>query len=151
MVKDFSLLAPAAVLALWTILVLCYMAVVRFRAMATIGLDLGQAKPGGRGGDLDPVLPPKASWPSHNYTHLLEQPTLFYPVVVILFLVGGTSPLSVGFAWGYTMVRIVHSIWQIAVNRLPIRFMLFMASTICLTALAITAVTITLGFGGALL
>src|SRR3546814_5282496 len=86
-----NILAPGAVLILWTLIMLVWVAVTRFRALAKSGIDLKVAPPGGRGGDLEGVLPPVTNWKSHNYTHLLEQPTLFYAVILILHGVGGRS------------------------------------------------------------
>lgn len=81
-------LAPAAVLVTWSLIVLIWMSRARFAAMAASGIDVSKARPGGRGQDLERVLPPHVMWKSHNYTHLMEQPTLFYAVVMILALAG---------------------------------------------------------------
>ena len=140
-----SLLAPGAVLALWTLVILVWVAVTRLRALAKSGIDLKTAPPGGRGADLEGVLPPETNWKSHNYTHLLEQPTLFYAVILILHAVGGYPAYVVWLAWAYVALRIVHSIWQTTVNRIPVRFALFILSTLCLFALALLAVIATLG------
>src|SRR3546814_13405974 len=72
-----SILAPGAVLALWTLIMLVWVAATRFPAMAKAGIDVKAAPPGGRGADLETVLPPNVNWKSPNYTHLLEQPPLF--------------------------------------------------------------------------
>ena len=80
---------------------------------------------------------------SHNYTHLMEQPTIFYPAVVILAMTGA-RPVDIGMAWAYVAIRIVHSLWQSLVNRLPVRIALFTASSIFLVALALRAVMATL-------
>jgi hypothetical protein len=135
-----ALLAPAAVLVVWTLLVLVWMAFTRFSAFRHANIDLGKAKPGGRGQNLEGVLPDKAMWPSHNYTHLLEQPTLFYAVVVILAMMGQVSPINIALAWTYVGLRILHSLWQIRVNLIPARFLIFMVSTGVLIALAVRAV-----------
>ncbi len=140
-----SLLAPGAVLALWTLIMLTWVAVTRFRAIAKAGIDLKAAPPGGRGADLERVLPPGTNWKSHNYTHLLEQPTLFYAVIVFLHLSGGSTDLTRGLAWAYVVLRIVHSLWQATVNRVPVRFAIFGLSTLCLIALSALAVIATLG------
>lgn len=140
-----NLLAPGAVLALWTLVILSWLAISRFSAMAKAGIDLKQAAPGGRGIDLEPTLPPSANWKSHNYTHLLEQPVLFYAVLLILNAVGGYPSYVVGLAWAYVALRIVHSLWQTTVNRIPVRFTLFALSTFCLLALTLLAVIATLG------
>ena len=138
-----QILAPAAVLVVWTLLVLAWTAVTRFGAMAKAGIDIRTAPPGGRGVNLDGVLPDSVQWKSHNYTHLLEQPTVFYATVVILAVMGAGA-LDVTLAWVYVGVRIVHSLWQATVNRLPVRFTLFSIATFCLLALAVRAVMATL-------
>lgn len=134
-----EMLAPAAALALWTLIVLLYMAVVRFGAFKAANIDLAKAPPGGRGQDLESVLPKPVMWPSHNYAHLLEQPTLFYPVVIMLVLLGAASPTNIMLAWAYVGLRIVHSLWQIKVNTIPVRFSVFIISTIVLIVLAVNA------------
>lgn len=124
--RDLSLLTPAAALICWTLIMLLWMAAARAPVLAKLGEQLKNGPPGGRGIDLEPMLPPSTNWKSHNYTHLLEQPTLFYAVVLILFVGGGTTALTVALAWGYTAIRIVHSLWQATVNRVPLRLMLFL-------------------------
>jgi hypothetical protein len=52
--------------------------------------------------------------------------------------------LSVALAWGYTVLRVIHSIWQATVNTVSIRFMFFLLSTLCLTILAIQALIATI-------
>lgn len=139
-----QILAPAAALVLWTLLMLIWTAATRLPAMRkALGGGLGKAKPGGRGQDLDGVLPDIVQWKSHNHTHLHEQPTLFYATVVILAMLG-PQPRDMIFAWAYVAVRIVHSIWQATVNRVPVRFLLFLASTLCLLMLALHAAKLAL-------
>jgi uncharacterized MAPEG superfamily protein len=139
------ILAPAAALVLWSLLMLVWLAVTRLPAMGKAGIDLKTAPPGGRGVDLEPVLPAKLNWISHNYTHLMEQPTLFYAVVGILALSGQGAGMNVTLAWAYVGLRIVHSLWQALVNVTAIRFLIFLISTICLFALAVNAVRATMG------
>lgn len=138
-----QMLAPAAVLVLWTLIMLVWVAVTRFSAMAKAGVDIRTAPPGGRGVNLDGVLPESVQWKSHNYTHLVEQPTLFYATAVILTIMGAGA-LDVLLAWAYVAIRIVHSLWQATVNRIPVRFSLFLLATACLLVLAIRAVMATL-------
>ncbi len=139
------ILAPAAVLVLWSVVMLYWMAGTRIPAMGKSGADLKSAKPGGRGVDLEGVLPDTVNWKGHNYTHLMEQPTLFYAAIAILALAGAGDGVNVQLAWGYTGLRIAHSLWQSLVNTIPVRFALFIASSLCLTVLAINAVRVTLG------
>jgi hypothetical protein len=89
------------------------------------------------------VLPDAVNWKAHNYSHLMEQPTIFYPTVIILALTGA-GMVDVVLAWAYVLLRIAHSLWQALVNRIPVRITLFQLSTICLVALAVRAVMATL-------
>ncbi len=136
-----QMLAPAAVLVVWSLVMLFWMAGVRLPAMKKVGVDMG-ARPGGRGQDLEGVVPPPVQWPAHNYAHLMEQPTIFYPTVIILAIMGAGA-VDVALAWTYVGLRIIHSIWQASVNKVPVRFLLFITSTFALLALAIRAVMAT--------
>ena len=138
-----QMLAPAAALVLWSIIMLLWTAGTRFPAMAKSGMDLKNAKPGGRGQDLEGVIPDKVNWRSHNYAHLMEQPTIFYPTVIILAIMGAGAT-DVLLAWAYVALRIVHSLWQALVNVVAVRFLLFILSTLALTALAVRALAATL-------
>jgi len=141
---DTSILAPAAALVVWSIIMLFWMAGTRLPAMSKIGMDLSKAAPGGRGQDIDPHVSPSVAWKSHNYTHLMEQPTIFYATIMILAISGGATSLSVSLAWGYTVLRVIHSVWQSTVNTVSVRFMLFLLSSLCLTVLAVQAVLATI-------
>lgn len=138
-----SILGPAAVLALWTLMVLMWVTLTRFPAFAKAGIDVKKAPAGARYTDVETEMPERVNWVSHNYTHLVEQPTLFYAVVAILAIAGDHSALSLTAAWGYTVLRIAHSLWQGLVNRVPQRILLFTLSTLCLWVLAIRAVWLT--------
>jgi hypothetical protein len=141
---EMSILAPAAVLVLWSLVMLFWMAFTRLPAASKL-VPKGTATPAGlRGQDLDPMLPPNVAWKSHNYTHLMEQPTIFYATVFILFLSGGATPLVVTFAWAYVILRIIHSIYQATVNVVMVRFSIFLLSTLCLLFLAVHAVLATI-------
>ena len=141
---DTSILAPAAALVAWSIIMLFWMAGTRLPAMSKIGMDLSKAAPGGRGQDIDPHVSPSVAWKSHNYTHLMEQPTIFYATIMILAISGGATSLSVSLAWGYAVLRVIHSIWQATVNTVAIRFVFFLLSTLCLTILAVQALLATI-------
>lgn len=137
-----QMLAPAAVLVAWTLIMLMWAAGTRLPALSKMG-GLKNAKPGGRGQDLEGVLDDRVNWKSHNYSHLVEQPTLFYAISLIIALLG-PSPTSVLVAWIYVAVRVIHSLWQATVNIVTIRFLLFFVSTIALIILTILALQLTL-------
>ncbi len=138
------ILAPAAILVLWSLIVLMWMVLTRFPAFKKAGMDLSKAEAGIRYQDVEANLPADVNWKSHNYTHLMEQPTLFYATVAILALAGEGSGLNATLAWVYVGLRIVHSLWQIKVNTISIRVRLFALSSMVLIVLAINAVRVTL-------
>ena len=142
--EHIPILAPPAVLVLWSLVMLMWMSVTRFPAFAKAGIKVGEAEPGSRYVDVETMMPAKVNWKSHNYTHLMEQPTIFYAAVVILALAGEGSGINVAFAWAYVAIRVVHSIWQATVNIIVVRVTLFTLSTLCLWVLAINAVRATL-------
>ena len=140
-----SILAPAAVLVLWSLVVLAWVTATRFPAFAKAGIDVANTPRGARYADVEKDMPATVNWVSHNYTHLMEQPTLFYAAIAILAIAGDTSAVSLYAAWGYAVLRIVHSLWQGLVNIVRVRIVLFTLSTICLWVLAINGVRATLG------
>jgi hypothetical protein len=138
-----EMLAPAAALVSWSLIALVWMTITRFAALGKLGSKMKDSKPGGRGQDLEAFLPPTTSWKAHNYTHLMEQPTIFYPVVLILAL-AGASQFDIVIAWTYVGLRVIHTFWQNLVNRIPERVVLFGLFTICLAILAVRALMVTL-------
>ncbi|MBA2920246.1 MAPEG family protein [Sphingomonas sp. MAH-20] len=139
-----DILAPAAVLVLWTLVMLVWTAATRLPALKAAGIDMSKAV-GGRGQDLEGVLPASVNWKAHNYAHLVEQPTLFYAVVAMLAILGQVSAVSVALAWTYVVIRIVHSLVQATSNRIAVRFPLFIAGTLALLGLTVMALIRTLG------
>ena len=142
--QNIPILAPAAVLILWSLIVLMWVTVTRFPAFAKAGLSLADAEAGTRYADVEHLMPARVNWKSHNFTHLMEQPTLFYAVVTVLALAGEGSGINASLAWGYVGLRVVHSLWQGLVNIIPVRVVLFVLSTLCLLGLSVNAIRATL-------
>lgn len=134
---DNAILVPAAALVLWSLVMLVWMAALRVPALAKLNLPPEKSR-GGRGSDLDGVLPAQLQWKAHNYNHLLEQPTIFYATVMILAL-AGASALDVWLAWAYVALRVVHSFWQSLVNTIPVRLGLFTIGSLVLVVMAVRA------------
>jgi hypothetical protein len=76
-------------------------------------------------------------WKTDNYNNLMEQPTLFYALVVTLAVLGAGSGVNLILAWLYVGLRVAHSLVQATVNRVAIRFSLFIAGTLVLLVIAI--------------
>jgi hypothetical protein len=131
-----SLVAPALALVLWSLVMLIWMLARRVPALVGLKLSTEQSR-GGRGSDLDRLLPREINWPAHNYAHLMEQPTIFYATVLGMAIIGAASPLNVALAWAYVGLRVVHSIWQASVNTIPVRASLFFLYSIVLAVLVV--------------
>jgi hypothetical protein len=135
---ESPIFAPAIVLVLWSLVMLAWLALTRLPAMAKAGIPL-MTITGSRGVNLEGVVPDRVNWKSHNYAHLMEQPTLFYATVVILGVIGAGDGVNLQLAWGYVALRVAHSIVQATWNRVAVRFTLFSLATLALLALAVNA------------
>ena len=136
-----SVLAPALVLVIWSLLVWVWMYATRLPAIGKAGLKPQDAR---FPGSLD-VLPDGVRQVANNYNHLMEQPTIFYALAFITYLAGVQSPFTAMLAWIYVGLRIVHSLVQNTVNLVPIRFLVFSLSTITLMVWAGCVALDTLG------
>lgn len=132
-----ALLLPVVVLVAWSLVMWIWMMATRIPAMQKAGMDPEQARHT-RSGALD-VLPSEVRQVGDNYNHLMEQPTIFYALVLAMAVGGEAGGVDVALAWGYVALRIAHSCWQATVNQVTIRFSLFAVSTLLLFPLAIRA------------
>jgi hypothetical protein len=114
----------------------------RIHALRRAGIKADQLG-AARGADIDPLVPQTAAWRSHNYSHLMEQPTLFYATIIFLALTETATKVNLTLAWSYVILRVAHSIWQGTFNIVPLRTVLFVMSTLCLMALAANALRAT--------
>ena len=133
------ILAPVVALVSWTLVMLAWTAIARRRAFAKLGISWGTIPRGSRGVNLEGRAPDEAQWPSHNYNHLMEQPTIFYAIALTLAMMDMGGGLNLMLAWGYVGLRVVHSIVQSTVNIVPIRFTLFALATACLLFMTVHA------------
>jgi hypothetical protein len=72
---------------------------------------------------------------SDNFVNLFEMPVLFYVAAFTAILGGLVTPLSLGLAWGYVVLRAVHSAVQCCYNKVMHRFTVY--STSCLVLLVL--------------
>ena len=136
--QNTEIFQPVIALILWTMIIWLWMYVTRIPAMRKAKIDVVNLT-GGKGTDLDSILPEKIQWKSHNYNHLLTEPTLFYVVCIVLALIGNGSGLNLIIAWIYVGLRVLHSLIQVTVNKVKYRFLVFVLSSLCIIALAIHA------------
>ena len=94
---------------------------------------------------LGGVFPSHVERVADNYNHLWEQPTLFYAVVGVIWALEHTDMVHLYAAWAYCAFRLVHSVVQVTINHVWIRFSLFMLSWMALATLLLREVFAALG------
>ena len=133
------LLAPVVGLVTWTLVVMLWMLVARAGEFRRLGVNFSNIPAGSRGVDLEGRADARAQWKSHNYNHLMEQPTIFYAIVITMALMGMNEPINVWLAWGYVAFRVIHSLIQGTVNIVRFRLPIFLLATLCLFGLTVHA------------
>ncbi len=136
---ELSILQPVVALGAWTMVMWLWMYATRIPAMLSAKID-ADAYVNEPGGSLDTYLPPRTQWKAHNYNHLHEAPTVFYAIALTLFLTGQGDGRTAILGWAYVALRIVHSLVQATVNKVTVRFGIFVLSTVVLMALVVLAV-----------
>lgn len=134
-----EILQPVAVLVAWSLVMWGWMYATRIPAMKKARVRLDPTLPPGT---LTSTLPPEVRWKADNYNHLMEQPTIFYAVALLLAVAGAGDGHIAHIAWAYVALRIAHSIVQAVWNRIMLRFALFTLSTLCLIVLAVRALAV---------
>ena len=132
------ILAPVVALVAWTLVIMLWMFVTRFAAMRRQGISL-RGRVGTKTGALEGIIPDPVNWKAHNYTHLVEQPTLFYAICLTLALLDFGDGANLILAWTYVGLRVVHSLVQVTVNIVLYRFILWALASLVLIALTFHA------------
>jgi hypothetical protein len=127
-----SLLTPMLALIVWTLAMTIWMYAVRIPAIQKAGIDPNAAQ---EPTSLD-ALPLKVRQVGYNLNNLMEQPTIFYALVVYSYLAGQQNAVNLGLAWGYVALRVLHSLVQATGNVVMVRFSIFALGTVVLAALA---------------
>ncbi len=132
MTPSVQLLGPVIALVAWSMVMWLWMYATRIPAMYAAKM---KPDPNAPRGEQMSLLPPQVRWKADNYNHLMEQPTLFYAITITLVLLGTSTQESLFLAWLYVILRVVHSLVQALVNKIEIRFVIFVLSNIPLFAL----------------
>jgi len=131
-----SLLGPVIALVLWSLLMCAWLYATRIPAMKRQHVVYDPQRPAEH---FHAQLPAEARWKADNYNNLMEQPTLFYAIALTLAVAGAGSDLNISLAWLYVACRVAHSLVQATINVVLLRFALFMAATVVLAAMTISA------------
>lgn len=71
---------------------------------------------------------------SDNFRNLFELPVLFYALCLTHALLDSAGPLDLGLAWGFVVLRAIHSVIHLSYNRVMHRFSAYIASALLLWA-----------------
>lgn len=127
-----AIIQPVVVLGLWTTLICIYMYLRRIPAMQKAGIDPQDAKH-----VKDIKLPSDVTQVGDNYNHLFEQPTLFYAIALAIAVMGHGDETHVQLAWAFVLLRIIHSLVQVTINVVMVRFSIFALSWVALGAMVV--------------
>ena len=70
-----------------------------------------------------------------NFRNLFELPVLFYMALVVAALTSQVNGVTLGLAWGFVALRIVHSLIHCGYNKVMHRFRAYLISCLVLWAL----------------
>ena len=132
-----SMVAPVMALVAWSLVIWLWMYVQRIPAMQKAGIKPQDAR---FPGSLD-KLPDMARQAADNYNHLMEQPTIFYAAALAIQAAGHADGVGVKLAWAYVAVRVLHSLLQVTLNLVAVRFLLFVISTGVLATMVVRELT----------
>jgi len=133
---SLELLRPVVALVAWTFVMWTWMYATRIPAIRRARMRLDPMAPRG---EQMATLPAQVRWKADNYNHLFEQPTVFYAVALVLALVTRGDGTDVVLAWTYVVLRVMHSVFQATINKIEVRFLLFVVSSLVLAAMTVRA------------
>jgi hypothetical protein len=126
-----ALLTPVFTLILWTFAITAIMAYGRVR-FTKDPQDAAHTR------DLKGMMPAWVERTADNYNHLFEQPVAFYVVTLSIALMNNIEPLMVQLAWGFVFVRIIHSLIQLTINIVLLRFAIFAIGWLIIAYMALS-------------
>ena len=115
---------PFCATMLLTLVVWVYMYGRRLPFIFSSGLDPKQMTPL----ELARLSPPQVSNPSDNLKNLFELPTVFYVVVLYIYVTNQVDAAYLWAAWGFFLFRVLHSAVHCTFNFIPLRFALYVIS-----------------------
>jgi hypothetical protein len=130
-VTTSSLIPPVLALVAWTFVRWVWLYETRIPALRAERVELEAVSR--TGAKLE--LPPEVTRVADNYNHLHEQPTIFYALALAAQLANAVDVWSVGLAWSYVALRVIHSLVQATRNVIIVRFSVFAAASLVLLLL----------------
>ena len=130
---QLALLTPVLTLIIWTFIIFLIMAFGRVSFMNN-PQDAAESK------DYKDNLPAWVNRTADNYNHLFEQPVAFYAVTLSIALINNFDILVVQLAWAYVLIRVIHSLIQLTINIVLVRFFLFASGWLIIAFMAFSQI-----------
>ena len=130
---QLALLTPVLILIIWTFMIFLIMAFGRVSFMNN-PQDAAESK------DYRDHLPAWVNRTADNYNHLFEQPVAFYAVTLSIGLINNFDILVVQLAWAYVLIRVIHSLIQLTINIVLVRFFLFASGWLIIAFMAFSQI-----------
>jgi hypothetical protein len=84
---------------------------------------------------MSAAVPEHIQYPAYNLRNLFELPVIFYGVCLIAAHLQLDSPVLLGLAWAYVVLRAIHSVIHCSYNRVTHRFAAYFLSSLVLWAM----------------
>jgi hypothetical protein len=130
-----SIFAPFFAMIALTFLVWVYMYARRIPFIIRSKLTPEQLSPV----ELARLSPPAVANPSDNLKNLFELPTVFYALVLFLYVTNHVDTRYVLAAWLFVGFRVLHSAVHCTFNFVPLRFWLYAGGALSLWFMAVRA------------
>jgi len=130
--NQIALLTPVFILIVWTFTIFLIMAIGRVRYTENVQQDAAHTK------DSKGILPAWVERTSDNYNHLFEQPVVFYVVSLSIALINNIDPLMIQLAWAFVILRVLHSLVQLTINIVLLRFAIFATGWFIIAYMAVS-------------
>jgi hypothetical protein len=124
-----AIIFPAIALFFWTFANGVRLARLRVGAVGRSEVSLGYYEL------YEGTEPPHIRLATRHLQNLFEVPPLFYVVVLFLYVTNQVGPVTVGLAWLYVAIRLVHSFVHLGTNVVPRRLVVFAVSNFVLAGL----------------
>ncbi len=123
--EQSSIFTPVFALFLLTLIVWIYLYAKRIPWIQASNLTPEQMTPH----EFERIQPDAVRHPSDNFKNLFEIPVLFYVLCIYLYATGSVDGLYVAAAWGFVLLRYLHSAVHCTVNVVLLRFALYFIGT----------------------
>ncbi len=128
--QNTTIFFPVLAMVFWTFGVAFFMGRARFRAVQENKIDLSYFKI-----NHAKQRPETMVRAAQHYNNLFEINSLFYPAIIIIYILQASSLLAILLAWGYFISRVFHSLIHLGNNNVQKRFIAFLFSLLFLLSL----------------